>query len=44
MERICQLIYCDIDYAEKNGEDSIRKMGPVFAGRNRLLEMLQQTE
>lgn len=40
-ERVCQMIYCDFDYAEKHGEDSIRELGSVFADRDRLMEMLR---
>jgi hypothetical protein len=41
MERICQLIYLDFDYAEQNSEDAIRSFGSNYADRKRLLELLK---
>ncbi|KAI3415932.1 hypothetical protein GPALN_005495 [Globodera pallida] len=44
LERVCQLVYSDFEYAQKNGEDAIRKFGSSFGDKTRLTEMLRVGE
>ncbi|KAL3097786.1 hypothetical protein niasHS_000521 [Heterodera schachtii] len=44
LERVCQLIYNDFEYAQKMGEESIRGFGSVFGDKKRLTEMLKASD